>query len=142
LFLFSAGSTAAAALTLLALWQPAARFVGARPGGGTQAASLDWLTGFDKAALTLELLALVIFLISLGSVARVFLSVWGAVLLLGVLLMGIVVPLAIGAGRLTRVRNRLVTSATLVLIGGFMLRVVVLLSSEQVRVAGSSVIRP
>jgi hypothetical protein len=42
----------------------------------------------------------------------------------------------------TRVRNASLTAAALVLFGGFMLRVVTILSSEQVHVAGGQVFRP
>jgi formate-dependent nitrite reductase membrane component NrfD len=131
LFLFSAASSAAAALILLAL---------ARRDG--HATSLDWLSRFDKIALVLELVTLIIFLISLGSIARVFLGLWGVLLLLGVILVGILIPLAIGFGRLPRVRNKLVTTSALVLIGGFLLRVVTILSSEEIHVAGNRVIGP
>ena len=132
LFLFSAGSSAAAALILLARW---AR-VGHAPG------TLDWLSGFDKRVLVLELIALVIFLVTLGSAARVFLSMWGVLLVVGVIGLGILLPLAIGFGKLPNVRNKLATTATLVLVGGFILRVATILSSEQVHVVGAQVITP
>ena len=132
LFLFSAGSSAAAALILLARW---AR-VSHAPG------TLDWLSRFDKNVLVLELIALVIFLVTLGSAARVFLSIWGVLLVVGVIGVGILLPLAIGFGKLPNVRNKLATTATLVLVGGFMLRVATILSSEQVHVVGAQVITP
>ena len=131
LFLFSGASTAAAALILLALW----RRVG-------DAASLAWLSSFDKGALTLELLTLIIFIVSLGTVARVFLGWWGVLLVVGVVIAGILVPLAIGHGRLLRVEKKLVAMASLVLVGGLLLRVVVLLSSEQIHLRGPHVVGP
>ena len=47
-------------------------------------ATLSWLIWFDRNVLILELVVLIAFLISLGSVARVFLGWWGLVLLVGV----------------------------------------------------------
>jgi formate-dependent nitrite reductase membrane component NrfD len=131
LFLLSAASTAAAALIVLGGWRRVAH-----------PASIAYLSTFDKIVLALELLVLIIFLISIGAAARVFLSWWGFLLVVGVLLAGIVLPLAIGFGKVTRVRNATLTAAALVLFGGFMLRVVTILSSEQVHVAGGQVFRP
>jgi protein NrfD len=128
LYLFSAASSAAALLILLARRRQ--------------------LTGdlerFDKYVLVLELIAIVIFLISLGSAARAFLNAWGAVLVL-VVVGGILVPLLIGFGRVTQFRGRALTAGTaaaLVLLGGFALRLVTIFPSEQVRVVGSRVSRP
>jgi formate-dependent nitrite reductase membrane component NrfD len=50
--------------------------------------------------------------------------------------------LAIGLGWIKRWSSRPVMAASLVLVGGFLLRVVTLLSSEQVQIAGSRVITP
>ena len=131
LFLVSAASTAAATLILLAR----------RRNLGDEV-SLGKLAEFDKWALVIELVAIVAFLITLGAAARVFLSVWGALLVLGVIGVGIVLPLAMGLGWIKRWSSRPVMAATLVLVGGFLLRVVTLLSSEQVHIAGSKVITP
>jgi formate-dependent nitrite reductase membrane component NrfD len=127
LFLVSGASTGAAALILLAVRRRAA-----------DPASLGWLVWFDRNVLVLELLVLIAFLVSLGSVARVFVSWWGALLLLGVVGLGILVPLVLERGRVHAPR-RLVSSASLVLLGGFLLRMVVLLSSDQIHVIGSGV---
>jgi formate-dependent nitrite reductase membrane component NrfD len=131
LFLVSGASTGSAALILLAIWR--------RSG---HPASLDWLGWFDRRALMLELLVLILFLVSLGSVARVFLGWWGLVLLLGVIGIGILTPLLLErrTGRLAP--SHLVRSASLVLLGGFLLRVVVLLSSNGIHVLGSGVTGP
>jgi len=131
LLLVSGASTGSAALILLAIWR--------RSG---HPASLDWLGWFDRRALMLELLVLILFLVSLGSVARVFLGWWGLVLLLGVIGIGILTPLLLErrTGRLAP--SHLVRSASLVLLGGFLLRVVVLLSSEGIHVLGSQVTGP
>jgi protein NrfD len=126
LFLVSGASTGAAALILLAV-----RGRAADPG------TVGWLVWFDRNALMLELLVLIAFLVSLGSVAQVFLSYWG-VLLLIVVGIGILWPLLLERGR-GHPPRRLVQSASLVLLGGFLLRVIVLLSSNQIQVIGSGV---
>jgi formate-dependent nitrite reductase membrane component NrfD len=82
---------------------------------------------------------LFLFLASLGSVARVFLGWWGVVLVLGVMGIGILAPLWLARGHGAGARHHLVRSATLVLLGGFLLRVVVLLSSHDIHVLGSGV---
>jgi formate-dependent nitrite reductase membrane component NrfD len=130
LFLVSGASTGAAALILLAIRRRAAD-------GGT----LRWLVWFDRNVLILELLILIAFLISLGSVARIFLSWWGVLLLVGVIGIGVLWPLLMGRERTPGTRH-LVRSASLVLFGGFLLRVVMLLSSESVHVLGSGVTGP
>ena len=136
LFIVSAASTAAAALILLAAWRRVAH-----------PASIDWLARFDKGVLVLELIALVLFLITLGEVVRhVYLSVWGLLLVVGVLIVGILVPLALGFNvrvpGLRGVRNVPVASAAFVLIGGFVLRMVVILASEAVHMANERVFTP
>jgi protein NrfD len=131
LFLVSGASTGAAALMLLAIWR--------RSG---HPASLDWLRWFDRRALMLELLVLILFLVSLGSVARVFIGWWGLVLLLGVIGIGILAPLLLERRTGLHTPSHLVRSASLVLLGGFLLRVVVLLSSNGIHVIGSRVTGP
>ena len=131
LFLISAGSTAAATLILLA-----------RRRDAIDAASVGRLADFDKWSLILELIAIVAFLITLGAAVRVFLSVWGFLLVVGVIGVGIVLPLAMGLGWVRRWTATPATAAGLVLFGGFLLRVVTLLSSEQVRIEGSRVMMP
>jgi protein NrfD len=131
LFLVSGASTGAAALILLGIKRQVAN-----------PATLGWLSWFDRRILILELIVLVIFLISLGSVARVFLSLWGVLLLVGVVGIGILWPLFLERGARTHGTRQLVRSASLVLVGGFLLRVAVLLSSEQIHVLGSGITSP
>jgi formate-dependent nitrite reductase membrane component NrfD len=131
LLLVSGASTGAAALILLAIWRRSAH-----------PASLDWLGWFDRRTLTLELLVLILFLVSLGSVARVFLSWWGLVLVLGVIGIGILAPLLLERRTGPHTPSHLIRSASLVLLGGFLLRVVVLLSSNGIHVLGSRVTGP
>jgi protein NrfD len=118
LFLFSAGSTAAAALILLGLWRGADDTV-------------RWLARLDRGALVLEFLALIALVISLGSVARVWLSGWGG-LLAGGALAGILFPLALHARTHLLGRLSVPAGAVLVLLGGFLMRMVIVLSSEGV----------
>jgi formate-dependent nitrite reductase membrane component NrfD len=128
LFLVSGASTGAAALMLLAIWRQAGH-----------PATIGWLAWFDRNVLILELLVLIVFLVSLGSVARVFLSWWGALLVVGVVGAGILIPLLLERGDRVHAPRHLVRSASLVLLGGFLLRVVVLFSSNQIHVLGSGV---
>ena len=118
-FLVSGASTSAALLTLL--------------GGGRadRAATAQALARFDGWLLVLELVALVGLVASLGVVARVWLSAWGGLLAVGVVGAGILVPLAL----LARARGGVghgALASLLVLLGGFLLRVVVILSAEGV----------
>src|SRR5207248_6435801 len=78
LFVASGASTGAAALILLA------------PARGATEHSLARLSAFDTKALVVELLVLVLFVASLGSVNRVWIGFWGLVLLVGVVGLGIV----------------------------------------------------
>ena len=96
-----------------------------------------WLLSYDRIVLILELIAIIIFVISLGGAVRALLNGWGVLLLLGVIGLGILVPLILQR----RAVHDFVLSATLVLVGGFLLRVVVILSSEQVHVLGTQVLR-
>jgi protein NrfD len=133
LYLLSAASSAAATLILVARRR--------RLSEGT---SVNDLERFDKYVLVMELVVLLIFLISLGSAARAFLNAWGVVLAL-IVVGGILAPILIGFGRVTRFRGRALTAGTaamLVLLGGFMLRIATIFPSEQVRVVGTRVSRP
>lgn len=129
LLLVSGASTGAAALILLAI----------RRRAGTPEA-VGWLAWFDRRVLWLELVVLIAFLVSLGSVARVFLSWWGLMLLVGVIGVGIVAPLLFVSHRAET--RHLVRGASLVLVGGLLLRVVVLFSSNAIQVMGSGVSQP
>ena len=127
LFLLSGASSGASALVLLAVRRRVAE-----PG------TVGWLVWFDCNVLRLELLVLIAFLISLGSVARIYLSWWGVVLLLGVVGLGIVLPLR-EERQATHTPRRIARTASLVLLGGFLLRMLVLFSSDQIHVIGSGV---
>ena len=131
LFLVSGASTGAATLILLAMWR-----------GAGDPASVDWLAWFDRRALALELVVLILFLVSLGSVARAFLGWWGVALLVGVIGIGILAPLLLERRRVPQASRHLAQIASLVLLGGFLLRMVVLFSSHEIHVLGSGVTRP
>ncbi|HET7565931.1 MAG TPA: NrfD/PsrC family molybdoenzyme membrane anchor subunit [Gemmatimonadaceae bacterium] len=126
-FLLSAMSTSVAALLLLG-----------RRRRAESPSTIAWLLGFDRISLVLELLAIIVFLISLGGAIHALLNGWGVLLILGVIVLGILIPLLIHRGRAL---HNVVLPASLVLIGGFLLRVVVLLSSEGIHVVGTQVIR-
>jgi formate-dependent nitrite reductase membrane component NrfD len=127
LFLLSGISTSLAALVLVSRWR-----------GIRIQSTEERLYRFDRIALVLELIVLVVFVVSLGSVAQAFLNAWGVLLVLGVIGVGILQPLRMG--RDLKVHDA-ATASILVLFGGFVLRVVVLMGSEQVHVAGAQVFR-
>jgi protein NrfD len=94
--------------------------------------ALRALQRFDMIVLALELLTLAALVVSLGSLARVWLNAWGALLVLGVVGLGIVVPLLLHARARTPLSSEARAAAVLVLLGGFLLRVVIVLSSEAI----------
>lgn len=130
LFLLSAVSTGVAALLLAARWRRIER-----------PEITAWLVRFDSITLLLELVVIICFLVSLGGVVRAFLNGWGVLLVVGVIGLGILLPLAIGWRRLEHGARSVALAASCVLAGGFLLRVVVLLSSEQIHVLGTQVFR-
>ncbi len=118
--LISGASTSAALLMLL---------VGSGRGREESATALARL---DRWMLVLELVALVALVASLGAVAGAWLNAWGGLLVVGVVGAGIVVPLVLhGRGRGSAVPHGAL-AGLLVLLGGFLLRVVVILSAEGV----------
>jgi formate-dependent nitrite reductase membrane component NrfD len=119
-FVVSSASTAAALLALL----------GRRRAEAVE--GLHALERFDSWMLILELIALVALVVSLGSLARLWLSVWGALLVGGVVILGILIPLALYWTGRRAVGVAGTAAALLVLVGGFLLRVVIVLSSESV----------
>ncbi len=84
--------------------------------------SLAWLSDFDFKALVVELFVLVLFIASLWPIRLVWVSFWGFLLVVGVVGAGILAPLRLHANP--------ARAARLVLLGGFMLRITVLLASE------------
>jgi protein NrfD len=120
LFIVSAASISAALLLFLGWFRR-----GPTPG-------LVALERFDAWALVLELVVLLAFLASLGAVFRVWLSGWGLLLLLGVVVVGLLLPLWLEWRPRTLGSLTTPAAAVLVLVGGFILRVVIVLASEAV----------
>ena len=120
LFIASAASTSAALLIVLA------------PRSGSPPPGLADLHRFDDWMIVLELLVLAAVLVSLGPVRQAWLNAWGALLVIGVVILGLIVPLAVSfrARRTGTVHGTM--PAVLVLIGGLLLRIVIVLSSESV----------
>jgi formate-dependent nitrite reductase membrane component NrfD len=122
LFIASAASTSAALLILLA------------QRAGWRLPGLTDLHRFDDWVLVLELLVLIAVMASLGPVLRAWLNAWGLLLVVGVIVLGMIAPLMLSfRARRFGVANT-TTGAVLVLIGGFLLRVVIVLSSESVSI--------
>ena len=121
LFLASGASTAAAALILLA------------PRRGATAGSIAWLESFDMRALVVELLILILFVAWLWPIRQVWLSFWGLLMLVGVIGAGILWPLTLHRRPAAAAAGAFHNPAVMVLIGGFLLRVVILLSSNGIQ---------
>jgi protein NrfD len=119
LFVVSAASSSAALLVLLAH-----RF-------GWRMRAVRDLDRMDAWVIVLEFIVLIALIVSLGPVLGAWLNAWGLLLLVGVIIPGLLVPL-IASWQPQRLRLRTTTIAVLVLVGGFLLRVVVVLSSEMV----------
>jgi len=114
-FLISAASTSAALLILLGFW------------GGASGDSIDALERFDAFILVLEAIAIAGLLVSLGRIATVWLNGWG--LLLAVMVLGgIALPLYM---RLRAPGPRRAIGPVLVLLGGLILRAVIIFSSDR-----------
>ncbi len=85
----------------------------------------------DDWVIALELLVLIAVIVSLGPVLRAWLDVWG-ILLAIVIVLGIIAPLVL-SWRARRFHElNMVTPALLVLVGGFLLRVVIVFSAQSV----------
>lgn len=119
LFVVSAASTSAALLVLLAHRR------------GWTMPGIRSLHRMDRWVIVLEIVVLAAVVVSLGPVLTAWLNAWGLLLLFGVVIPGLVIPLLAGL-RPLRFRIGIVGASMLVLIGGFLLRVVVVLSSESV----------
>jgi formate-dependent nitrite reductase membrane component NrfD len=115
-FLTSAASTSAALLILLGTWN------------GLSRDRLHRLERFDRSALILEVLAIAALVTSLGRIAAVWLDGWG-ILLAGMVLGGIALPLLLD-WRPNEKRPVWIAPA-LVLLGGLVLRAVIIFSSDR-----------
>jgi len=119
LFITSAASTSTALMILLAQ-----RFGRATP-------AIKDLRRMDDWVILIEALALIAVMVSLGPVLRAWLNAWGVLLLITIAL-GIVAPLVLAWRSRGMPEVNMRTAAVLVLVGGFLLRVVVVFSSESV----------
>jgi protein NrfD len=120
LFIVSAASTSAALMILLAHRR------------GWTMPAVAALHRMDGWLIVLELIVLVAVMISLGPVLTAWLNAWGVLLVVGVVIIGLIVPLVMSWRPAMLRWSAVTTSAILVLIGGFLLRVVIVLSSESV----------
>ncbi len=109
--------TSAALLILLGSWS------------GLSRDHLHPLERFDRSALILEALTIVALVASLGRIATVWLDGWG-VLLAGMLLGGIALPLLL-EWRQPDTNRPVWVAPTLVLLGGLVLRMVIVLSTDR-----------
>jgi formate-dependent nitrite reductase membrane component NrfD len=119
LFLLSAASTSAALLAWL----------GHRRGASVS--SVSWIARVDTGVIILEIIAIIITVVTLGGVARVWMGGWG-LLLAAVVVFGLLVPLFLHYRPSALGANTVAVAAALAVLGGFLLRVVVIFSSEVV----------
>jgi len=119
LFVVSAASISAA---LMILWADRSNW---------RVPSLLALHRMDAWVLVLEIVVLIAVIVSLGPVGTAWLNWWG-VLLLATVLIGMIAPLALYWRSHWLGDLNLTTSAALVLLGGFLLRLVVVFSSEAI----------
>jgi protein NrfD len=119
LFIVSAASTSSALMILLA-----------HRSGRTTTVVAD-LHRMDDWVIAVELLVLIALMVSLGPVLSAWLNVWG-ILLAIVIVLGMIAPLVLSwrARRFHQVT--LATPAVLVLVGGFLLRIVIVFSAGSV----------
>lgn len=119
LFLLSGVSAAAALLDLIAQ----------RRG---HPASIEWLGQMDFWSSIIELVVVVVIAISLSSVVReVFDNWWGLLLLIGFVIAGVLIPVALQSWPRMLGSSALPIAAVLVLLGSFFLRWGVIMASER-----------
>lgn len=119
LFVVSAASISAA---LMILWADRSRW---------RVPSLLALHRMDAWVVALEFIVLIAVIVSLGSVGRAWIGWWGVLLFITVLI-GMIIPLALYWRRAWFGELNVTASAALVLLGGFLLRVVIVFSSEAI----------
>jgi protein NrfD len=120
LFVVSAASISAALMILLAR-----KYRWTMPGIAALHRMDAWVVG-------LELIVLIAVMISLGPVFRAWLNAWGLLLFFGVIVAGMLVPLALYWRRQWLGELNRTTAAVLVLVGGFLLRLVIVFSAQGV----------
>jgi formate-dependent nitrite reductase membrane component NrfD len=126
LFLASAGSTGIAALLLVMSL-----------GRGIPRDSVANLERTDRWVMLLELLLLIAFVVSLGSLAPAFIgSIYGILLIVVTLALGVIVPLALSSQKPPLGSRSTLIAAVLVLIGGLVLRYAIVMAGQDIAVAG------
>ena len=120
LFIVSAASTSAALIILLA-----------EKSRWTMPGRLD-LHRMDAWVVALEFIVLIALIISLGPVARAWLNAWGLLLLIGVIGIGMLLPLLLYWRGEKHGVHDMTTTAALVLVGGLILRLVIVFSAQGV----------
>jgi protein NrfD len=120
LFVVSAASISAALMILLA-----ERSRWTMPG-------LRALHRLDTWVIALEFIVLIAVMISLGPVFRAWLNAWGVLLFVGVILIGMLIPLALSWRKEWLGGLNAAAAAVLILIGGFILRLVIVFSAQGV----------
>ena len=120
LFIVSAASISAALMMLLA------------HGYQWRSPAVLALHRLDAWVIALEFLVLISVMVSLGPVFRAWLNAWGLLLFLGVIIVGMLCPLALYWRRDWLGKLNATTAAALVLIGGFILRLVIVFSAQGV----------
>lgn len=120
LFVVSAASISAALMILLAR-----RSKWTMPGIAALHRMDAWVVG-------LELIVLIAVMISLGPVFRAWLNAWGLLLFIGVIGIGMLLPLALYWRRQWFGDLNVTAAAALVLVGGFILRLVIVFSAQGV----------
>jgi protein NrfD len=117
LFIVSAASTSAALMILLA------------QRAGWSMPGLAALHRMDIGILGLELIVLIAVVVSLGPVLRAWLNLWG-LLLCAIIVLGMLFPIALTWRKDWLGALHVTATAALVLIGGFLLRIMIVFSSE------------
>jgi formate-dependent nitrite reductase membrane component NrfD len=123
LFLASAFSSAYALMILLLV----------RYGGSHADPTVRKLHDADRSTLVIELVLLAVLIVGLGRLARPFLTGgYGALFWLGTVLVGLIVPLALEAGRwMARdAERRTLVRAACILVGGLVLRYVIVMAPQ------------
>ncbi len=95
--------------------------------------TLRWLEEMERYSTIGEIIVLAIMAITLGSIAQVVWGgVWAVIMMVGVVLLGLLVPLFLYLRPRTLGAATIPIAAVLVLLGVFLLRTVVILSSEAI----------
>jgi protein NrfD len=126
LFLASAASTGIATILLVLSF--------ARRGAPDSVESLERT---DRWAMLLELVLLIVFVASLGSLAPALVaSIYGILLLAGTLVIGVIIPLVLSWRTRPLGASSTVVAAVLVLVGGLILRYAIVMGGQHITIAG------